>query len=257
MSRLLLRFFWDVYDYIGRLLLLNLLSFFLCLLVVPLPGVIAGTLYFLHRISSNREPSFGDFFSAFRKYYLRSMFLSLIYALLCVVIAVNIHFYMSPSVVSEQLRFPAALLAGIFFWVGVIVVASALFAFPALIKYDLTVLKSLRRGFVYLFANPTIAFFALVLFTIVFISTAITVVGIFFFSIVLLASVANAAFDTATERIEAMIEKREVAANPGETERPVSWHDIKRQEKKAEEKKVKEDRYSRGLKDIIRPWDMK
>ena len=81
-----------------------------------------------------------------------------------------------------------------------------------------------------------------------------TIVGPFIVLLVFLAGLVNAAFDTVEERIETLIE-RKAEEQEGVEEKPASWHQIKAVEKKEVEKKRKKDRYTRGFRDILRPWD--
>ena len=123
MSRLLIRFFWDVYDYIGRLLLLNCLAVVLSIPILTIPGVIAGLLYVMHIISSDREPGFRHFFYAFRHYYWRFFILCLLYLVAGFILLVNVRFYINPPPALENLRFVSAMVAGIFFWIFIFLIS--------------------------------------------------------------------------------------------------------------------------------------
>ncbi len=254
MRRLLQRWFWDCYDYLGRLLLLNLVALGLSIPIVTIPGVIAGLINFMHVISSEREPTFQDFYVAFRGFYTRALILSLIYLGAIIVITVNIWFYISSGVLPASLRIPAALLAGIFFWLLVIVLGSGFYTFSALVKKELPVIKALKQGFIFIMVSPSVTVSSIILSIIIIAVAVVSVIGVFIFLFVFLAGVANAAFDTVEERIESMIEDKREHEKTAE-DKPTSWHQIKSIEKKVEEKKIRKDRYTRGLRDILRPWD--
>ncbi len=257
MGRLFTRFFWDVYDFIGRLVLLNLIAVGLCIPIITIPGVIAGLLNYMHIISSDREPAFRDFFQAFRRFYGRTLVLCLIYFGAAIVLVVNVRFYLGSGVIPENLGFIAALLGGIFFWIFVILWCSSFFIFPTLIKNDLPVKQALKKGFILFLANPGIMFAAMVLMIIVLASSMLTVVGPFIFMLVFIAAVANATYDTAMERLEHVVEQQREEKDETQEEKPTTWKQIKAQEKKQEEKKRKRSRYNRTLRDVLRPWDFK
>ncbi|MCX7765647.1 MAG: hypothetical protein N2246_02945 [Candidatus Sumerlaeia bacterium] len=256
MGRLLIRFFWDVYDYIGRLLLLNILSVMLSILIVPIPGVIAGLLYVMHIISSNREPSFADFFTAGLRYYWRSLLLCLIYFLGILILIINIQFYINPRVIPPDLRIFTGIIAGIFFWLFVLFMASAFFTFPLLVKSNLAVTTALKRGIILMLANPGLTLASVVLALILSVGTLISVVGLFLLLFVFLAALANATYDTAMERLEKLIHQKSLSQS-GEQKPPSSWHEIKKRQQQAEAEQHKYDRYKRTLRDILKPWEYK
>lgn len=235
--------------------MLNILSVMLGILIVPIPGVIAGLLYVMHLISSNREPSFADFFTAGLRYYWRSLLLCLIYFIGILILIINIHFYINPQVIPTNLRIFAAVIAGIFFWLFVIFIASAFFTFPLLVKSNLTVPTTLKRGIILMLANPGLTFASLASALILFLGTIISVVGIFFLLFVFLAALANATYDTAIERLEKIM--RPKSTSPAEEKKaPSSWHEIKKQQQ-ADAEQHKYDRYRRTLRDILKPWEYK
>lgn len=256
MSRLLIRFFWDVYDYIGRLFLLNVFAFILSLPVVTIPGTVAGLLYVMHIISSDREPEFRHFFYAFRHFYWRTLVVCLLYIIGGFVLLVNVRFYINPPEALANLRFISAMIAGIFFWIFIFLTGSMFFVLPALVKNDLPVKKALKRGLIFMLANPGLTFFGMVFVLVILFVSLLSVVGPLFFMLVFLAALANSLYDTAQEKVEQMIEKKE-EVSVTEERKPSSWHEIKAMEKKQQEKQQKKSRYNRTLRDILKPWEYK
>jgi uncharacterized membrane protein YesL len=260
LARIYKKAFWNVYDHIGRVILVNLVWFlvfplptFLIFRYVPLAGyarigaalaaglllnafAMSGVFAYAARIADYQPASLGDFLAGGRRFYLRMLALSLIFAAAFFLLATSIQFYIRLEVGGGILGF---FLAGIQAWIGAFLLLMQTYLVPVLVKRDWGVGKTikwaamltvLRPGFTILIFLQALAIFALV---------TLTGIGL----AVLTLSLTAAFLSTTLRELLTELEGRWAPRK-----KPTSWKEIF-----AEQDRERQE--SRSLKDIFRPWD--
>lgn len=121
------KWFWNVYDYSGTLIVLNVLWVVCALPLITLPAATAGLFGASNRIAGYEEVRIRDFFADMRRGFLRSLRLCGLYAAALGVLSVNILFYARWM---AEWPWTGAILSGAMIWIGVFVALTGLYSFP-------------------------------------------------------------------------------------------------------------------------------
>lgn len=290
LRRLTAKFFWDSYDFLGRLILINmilflfggLLFFFFYSLGMPIYQALeghrlrqsflaisfiilscyvlggfsfSGIIYFASKIKNESEPVFKDIFIGFKKFGVRSALLGLILALIHITLIVNILFYASGRFFPPQYKFMGIVLAGICFWGIMFVFAITMFSIPFLITQESTILRTLKMSAALVLDNFILTLYTAGIFVILlFLSIAPKGVGIPFFVISFSGILFYSLFDNVVlkYKIKESLNNQNNSTEKKENQKFVSWKDRKVKEEKITEE---HDRYKRTLRDILKPWE--
>ena len=230
--------FWNTYDHIGQLILINLLWFlisplptFLCFRYLPFDGYTQITFVFLigllthsyatgglfaltARLADYQDVSLKDFFPAARAFYFRTLMLSLIFGGIFFLLTYSVGFYISVKIGFGLLGF---FLAGIQVWIGAFCLLMQVYVKPllysrnwglgAVLKWSATLII-LRPGFTILLFLQALALFVLI---------GITGVGV----VLLLLSVVSMFLNTALRET-----LRDMDTTMKPRRKPTSWKEI-------------------------------
>jgi uncharacterized membrane protein YesL len=280
-GRIFAKFFWDTYDYLGRLIIANilfclimlgiaaalgtvlypfyqamdrpvfLLAFGIGLIAIfTLPFPAAGFLYFLSLISQEREPEFRDFFKGLKDSYWPIFKLSLVFVTAFELLGVNIIFYLNPSIIPSSLKIFTLIISGLCVWIFLYLFAMMLYAFPLLVYQKSGIWKTLFRSFLLVTDNIGVTILALLLLGGI-LGLGMVTRGMTFFvlNLALTASLANSLYENVMKKYEASEGEKRTERQSGE--KHSSWKDIKDKEFIDD----RHDRYRRTLKDILKPWE--
>ncbi len=156
-GRVLRKFFWDSYDNLGVMILGNLLWFGLCLPIVTAPASTAALFSLTNHIAAGKKVSIKDFWDGFRKYFLRSVSLTLIYLLLLVMVESNIFLYRH---LNQAGRVVFAFMGAVNLWLLLLFALIEIYSLPLIVKQDIGLKKALKRSALLALDNP---FFTIVI----------------------------------------------------------------------------------------------
>jgi len=279
--QILKQWFWDFYDHLVRLLVANVAIFFLfggllftALVVVGrgigelgpmgqvlglfvaavvflplwLAGWYAPLAHFAEQVTFEKDPGIGVLVQGYRTQFLRVwLYLQLVVLAACL-LAVNIWFY----ALASGWGFVGFALAGLCFWALVLFLAAAGVGLPFLVRQRLRPVEALRRGGLLLLQRPGLVIsFCLFLASLWVIGFALRLVGVFFFAFSGTVMFLNSFYDVVTT-----FEQRAQAVEESDQEpRPRTWKELRAAEKKSERERMDAVRYSRTIRDILRPWE--
>jgi len=252
--------FWNTYDHIGQLILINLLWFlifplptFLCFRYLPFEGYTQLTFVFLigllthsyatagvfaltARLADYQDVSLRDFFPAARAFYFRTLMLDLLFGGIFLLLTYSVGFYISVKIGFGLLGF---FLAGIQVWIAAFCLMMQVYVRPLLYSRNWGLGAVLKWSATLILLKPsfTILLFlqALALFVII----GVTGVG----TVLLLVSVVSMFLNTALRET-----LRDMDKTMKPKRKPTSWKEIFEEQDKEEEEK-------RTVKDLFRPWE--
>lgn len=278
-QRVLHQWFWDCYDFLGRLLAFNLLAFFLLgggallglslFLALPLPpagvvlglvlilalaGPLWGTLWlaplawFAAQASEERNPGF----SAFPRGLLQAG--PRVWALLQVglggvaVLLGNAWAYAGglPALPIPPLIGYA--LGGFCLWLALGLLALTLVAVPFALREQRSPVAALRRAFLLTLLRPRLVLgtLAALLFFLV-TGALVKLAGLLVFGFAGTGMLLNSLYDVVTEA--------EREANQSPAPAPTTWKEVEAAAATAEDQRQRRARYERSFRDVLRPWE--
>lgn len=282
--RVLKHWFWDFYDHLFRLLLINLLMalvlggaflFWLMwlgqlaaayqnpalaafalfasvafLLPIGITLWFAPVGYFAEQISAEKDPGWGTFWEGIRLASGRVWRYAQALCLLLAILGLNGWFYSFSGTLPESIWWLKYFLGGLCFWLGLFLVWTMQLGLPLTIRGRVGVAQAMKLSASTLarYTGLTLSVFLLI--------ASLWVIGIafrflgpllFLFSGTVLLW--NALYDVLIEYEEELEEER----NP--RPRPTNWAEVKAEEARDEEKRLQKARYDRGMRDILRPWE--
>lgn len=293
LPRLMLHWFWDTYDALGRLVVLNLMLFtvflaFAFLVIAPAADVVAwllahnpalgtavgllvltlaatliltiwmpGLLYFSWQVSQDKEARLADFFVGLRRRGGRFMRLTLLASFLLGIIAVNMAFYARSDVFGGGLRLAGAALAGLCFWLEIVVLGVYVNAMPLAVRTDKSMKDLLKLGLYVTLRYPFQTYGALIFLALLWLLSVVLLktAPLWLLGLAATATYINSMHDVVVwweEKKEEEARKANENAGMGETKPPTSWKQIRADEEAANKPK---DRYQRTLRDILKPWE--
>jgi uncharacterized membrane protein YesL len=267
LSRIYRRFLWQAYDNIGGLIAINAIWFglfavptVLCFRFAPLAPparlvatilvglltyALAGSGVFAHaaKIARRKDPSVKRFFRDGRRFYLRTLGLSAIFAVACALLFHSIRFYGALRVGGGVFGY---FLAGVQIWILAFCLVMQVYLLPLLFLKNWGIKQTIKWSAMLVVLRPGLT--ALVFLQVFGISLVLAVTGI---GIVLLVYSFGALFLSIC--LQEVLRQMEATRTP--KQRPTSWKEIfaERDQHGQQEKEEEEDQ--RSLKDILRPWD--
>ncbi|MBM3263814.1 MAG: DUF624 domain-containing protein [candidate division Zixibacteria bacterium] len=213
------KWLWNVYDYAGTLIVLNILWAICALPVVTLPAATAGLFGVSNRIAGYEEVRLRDFFTDMRRGFYRSFRLCAVYTTVLGLLGVNIVFYVRWM---EPWLWLGVMLSGVMFWTGVFVALTGLYSFPMLMRIDGPVRQTLKTGALLTLDNPRISVLLLLAGIVVLSISALTIAGLFLGGVGVLSVLCSTGFREVRKRYDAPVSAEE------ETDREEvrTWRDL-------------------------------
>jgi uncharacterized membrane protein YesL len=150
LRRILKKWFWNTYDYLGTLMLINILWVLCALPVITLPVAMAGLFRVTAGIAGYRETGFRDFFSGMRHDVWPMLRLCGVYAAAWGLLGVNILFYIN---LMASWPWTGAVLSGLMGWIAVFTALTGIYSFPLLMQTDAPVRRVLRDSMLLVLDN--------------------------------------------------------------------------------------------------------
>lgn len=251
LKRIFFRLFWNTYDNLGGWLLCSAAAFFISIPIITIPLAWGGLLAVAARADRQQDVTLGEWWAGLRRYAGRSYAFTFILLLGCLLILGNIWFYAASDVTQNWGPVPKMMLTSAFFWIGVFFFIGLMIGWAFMALQDLTVRKALKRGFLVMAAHPLSAFITFLLMLFMGFPLAGTGLGlVLLFGAVmanLIMGFAAGAVDYYEEIEDAKLREKI------EREGARDWATIRALEAREE---ARRHRYDRGLRDILRPWDM-
>lgn len=144
------KWFWNAYDHVGTLVLLNLLWVLCSLPLITVPASTAGLFYVTSRMASYQEASIRDFFLGFRRYHGRGLRLGGLYVFAFVVLFVNMRFY---GRLMGSFQWIGTVLGGGMIWGMVFIGLTGVYAFPLLVQTDDPVRTIIKKSILLVLDN--------------------------------------------------------------------------------------------------------
>jgi len=278
------QWFWDTYDHLGRLLVLNLLLFFVfapasfyglgllavlgsrlggpggfllflagaaVFLLVCLTVICSGLFHFGALVSAEKDPPLRAFFGGIRVCGGRVFRLLLVCVGAGGVLAGNIWWYYFSGLMPDGLRMAGFILGGLCMWLLVIDIAIAAHALPLAVRGERSTRECLRLGALLTLKYPFLTLTVLTsILGMLLIGVILKIVGLLIYGFILPALLLNSLHDV----ILAIETEKKL---PSEEKTPAtSWHEIEQESVEGEERRMDEARYDRGWSDLLRPWEM-
>lgn len=261
--------FWDLFDYLGRLIVINLFGIFLlylCTMLISFGGMIlplivfliiaplianywiAGYSHFLGGITKDKDPSLRDFFRAGKTKFKFSILPMITIFLTLYLLMINVRFYTALSVEMEKFHLIFFTILGFFFWASLMIIMSMLHL--CIYRGRLSEKAHWKYGFYFLIKYPVITIFFtvfLILFIVLVFLSKFAVFVIFGLTLPLLIlhSIQDVIFDLEQERAEEV---------ESDEKRVTSWKEIVKEEGAQETERLIKSRYDRTFRDIMKPW---
>jgi uncharacterized membrane protein YesL len=171
LERVFKKSFWNIYDHIGLLVGINVLSIASSCLILPIPFCLFFLLEIVITFSNYQEVNLASSLKKAWKNYTRCLLLILFYIFLGIFFSFNSYFYIS---LKGKLSFVGILLSGFMLWILLACFMSVLFSFPLLVRGERKYRVILKKSFLLLLDNfissGLISFFILVLTAVLIIS---------------------------------------------------------------------------------------
>ncbi len=152
------KWFWNTYDYLGTLIVINILWLLFALPLVTLPFAFAGLFRVTGRIAAYEETGIRDFFAHTRADLTRSFCICGLYAGVLLLLAANVLFYVR---LMDEWPWVGAILGGVMMWLIVFVCMTAVYVLPLMLRSETPVWQIVRSGVYLAVDNPRHAFMLL------------------------------------------------------------------------------------------------
>ncbi len=149
------KWFWNTYDYLGTLIVVNILWLLFALPLVTLPLAFAGLFRVTGRIAAYEETGIRDFFAHTREDLGRSFCICGLYAGVLLLLAANVLFYVR---LMDAWPWVGAVLGGVMMWLIVFVCMTAVYVLPLMQRGKVPVRQVIRSGVFLAVDNPRHAF---------------------------------------------------------------------------------------------------
>ena len=161
--------FWNTYDHLGRLLLMNFLAVILSLTLVGIPLAAIGLYASARKIANYEDVEMKDFWQHWSNYWKAGVLLLLILIIAFVILMANLKFYLDlleNKGPSGAVGIVLSLIFGLMVWFFLFFCMVALYVYPVLIATAGSVKTTLQNSFflmmdnlkasIYLFVNSLI-----------------------------------------------------------------------------------------------------
>lgn len=145
------KWFWNVYDYLGTLILLNVLWLICALPIVTLPASMAGLFRVTTRIAAYEEVGIRDFFIGMRQGFGRMWLVCGVYGVVFGLLSVNILFYTNLIV---SWPWTGAILGGALIWLAAFVAVTGFYSFPLAAQTNEPIRRVFRDAVYLVLDNP-------------------------------------------------------------------------------------------------------
>ena len=252
--------FWNTYDHIGRLILLNLLwtAFFplptyLAYWLLPLSGQLrigatllvgvlthsfatTGVFAATADIVDYRKFTLKQFFTSGLDLYFRSLALTILFLGVCYLNFTSITFYLALEGPAGILGF---FLVGAQVWIVLFVLVMRIYLMPLLVKKRWGVFKTVKWSAILVVLKPGLGLIMMLQALAAAVIIGITIIG----AIVILMSALSVFLNTTLREI-----LKELEQSDEPRKKPTSWKDIFEEERARDEE-------PRTFKDLLHPWD--
>lgn len=211
------KWFWNTYDYLGTLIVINILWLLLALPLVTLPLAFAGLFRVTGHIAAYEETGIRDFFAHTRGDLRRSFLLCGLYAGVLILLAANVLFYVR---LMEDWPWTGAILSGVMMWLIVFVCMTAVYTLPLMLREQVPVRQIVRKGVYLVVDNPRHSFALLAAGALVMAFSLASGVGLLFLGL----GAIGVLFSTGLREILKRYEQRE----DGGLEEARGWRDLLR-----------------------------
>ena len=137
------KWFWNTYDYLGTLIIINILCVLLLLPLVTIPFAFAGLFRVTGRIAAYEKAGIRDFFSYNRTDLGRYYCLCLLYLGALLALFINIFFYVNAM---PEWPWVGAILSGVMIWLVAFVCMTAVYTFPLAQSKQFSVRQIIQLG---------------------------------------------------------------------------------------------------------------
>lgn len=271
--RILKQWFWDCYDHLGRLLTANIILFFtlgsallfsgvllagapralaLLALVFAMPIWLAlwfaPVAHFAHLVTLEKDPPLAAMIVGLRRGFLPCWKLCQIACPALAALLVSIWFYGLSGQFTGALRPIGAGLAGLCIWLTAITILLLLMAAPLLLRTPFGVRAALARSAFLLIRFPGICGgIFLLLIALWALGIWLKFAGPLVFGFVGTMMLMNSLHDV----LQAALEPTDDSPAAPEA----TWQAVRDREKREETQRLNAARYSRTLRDVLRPWE--
>ena len=174
------KWFWNTYDYLGTLIVINILWLLCALPLVTLPLAFAGLFRVTGRIAAYEETGLRDFFVHARQDLGRSFLLCGLYAGALALLAANVFFYVR---LMDDWPWTGAVLSGVMMWLMVFVCMTAVFTLPLAYRNRAPVRQIIRSGVFLALDNAGYAFVLLLAGSLILVFSLASGIGLLFLGI--------------------------------------------------------------------------
>jgi len=252
-TRLILRWFWDFWDNLLALCMMNLATCGLVLTIIGIPFGLGGIIEVAAVTGAGREPEWHDWRRGLLKHAVLG-FLWLV-GMLVSLASVVAAFLFYPSI----LGMPGYFLAGVTFWVGLGAMLTLLWWPACAARQNLGLGASLKMAGTLFLHHPFYSFYlGLLMLALLGLSAAGFPLMLPFITFGSVAVGVNAAWTVIMRQHTAAAHAAEEAGVPSGAAR--SWREIKRREtlekQRTADLQLEDDEMQRSVREIFRPWDM-
>lgn len=216
--------FWNTYDHLGHLLLINLFTLLLGMTVIGLPLGVIGLFSFTAKIVNYENVTLNTYWSSFRPLLKRVTGLIVLLIFLSLLLLANIYFYRSLLQQASGVGFTFIFsgMLGLMLWLALFFLMFTFYVFPVLFQLSSDFKVTIKNSFFLMMDNLKVSFYLLFSWLIWLAAGLATgVIGVFL-SLAVIAVITNTAV-------------REVLAQY----RPEGLVD---------------DEETRGVRDLLKPW---
>ena len=262
MGRVLRDSFWISYDHLGKLIMANVIWFCLsfgaiiavasiarylgpsprprslilagglAVSLVTVPSASAGMFHFTSLLVRRKEAGIRDMFRGIRRYFRKSILLALLAVVAWILLLANIAFYW--KVIGPKNFWLAAILGGITIWMFAFYNVMLVYFSPLLVQRNVGVLSTFRVAALLTLDNVRLSFGLYVSVLTIILLSCFTGVGMIFLVAGLSGVIVNVGYRQLVRRYEQR-EREKAGLEPLEEEEAYA---------------------NRGLRDILKPWEM-
>lgn len=217
--------FWNSYDHLGRLMLLNLAAIIAALTVIGLPLAIMGLFAMTVKVVNYEELELRQLWPTLRPFLKRGYLLVGLLLLGVAILVANLYFYnslLNRGTDPAGLRFLFSAMQGLMLWLLLFLSILAYFIFPVLCQMNRGVKATLKNSLFLMFNNLKVAFYLLISVLFWLIVGFFTGIGLVFLTFSMVSVIGNTAIR------ETLAQYREAGLDPAEE--------------------------ARELRDLIKPW---
>lgn len=218
--------FWNAYDHLGRLLVINVLSVLLFMTIIGIPFGIIGLYSITRKIADYEDITLKEYWEPVRKYIRRVIGLTVFLVLFTILLLANLYFYnalLNQADSASKLTYVFSGMQGLMIWLSIFFIMFSFYIFPVLFQFDNDFKTTLKNSFFLMMDNLKVSFYLLFSWILWMVAGLATGVIGFFLSFSIIAVISQ----TAVREILAQYRAAGLDEN--------------------EEK--------RGLRDLLKPWN--